>query len=58
MATPIKAYNKKQLAELYSINRDTLTNWLEPFKDKIGKKNGAIYTPKQVKVIFEYLGEP
>lgn len=56
--TPIKAYNTKQLSQLYNISPDTFRNWIKPFKDKIGKRSGQLYTPKQVTIIFDSLGEP
>jgi hypothetical protein len=54
----IKAMNKKQLADLYGVSVNTFSKWLKPFKDRIGKLMGYIYTPKQVRIIFECLGEP
>ena len=54
----IKAMNKKELAALYSVSLTALNRWLEPFKEKIGKERGRTYTPKQVRIIFECLGEP
>lgn len=56
--TQIKAYNTKQLAEMYGINAGTFRNWIKPFKTNIGDRTGKLYTPKQVKAIFEALGEP
>lgn len=56
--TPITAYNTKQLAQLYNISPDTFRNWIKPFKETIGKRSGHLYTPKQVKIIFDSLGEP
>jgi hypothetical protein len=50
--------NKKQLAAAYKISVKTLNAWLKPFKDKIGPMTGKVYTPKQIKIIFESLGEP
>ena len=50
--------NTKQLAALYKVNTETFNKWLKPFKKKIGKRIGNLYTPKQVKIIFDCLGEP
>jgi len=58
MTAKIQAYNTKQLAQLYKVSTDTLSKWLQPFKEKIGDKKSIIYTPKQVQTIFECLGEP
>jgi transposase len=54
----IKPKNKKELAALYGVSVKTFNKWIEPFKDKIGKMQGRMYTPKQVRVIFDCLGEP
>lgn len=53
-----KAMNKTKLAALYNVHIDTFSKWLEPFSDKIGNVTGRIFTPKQVEIIFECLGEP
>lgn len=50
--------NKKQLAALYKITIRTLNIWLKPFENMIGPERGRAYTPKQVQIIFECLGEP
>jgi len=56
--TKVKAYNTKQLAQLYNVSRDTFRNWIKPFKPQIGTRIGDLYTPKQVQAIFDALGEP
>jgi len=58
MEAKIKAYSKKELCALYNISYRVLKVWLTPFKNKIGKYKGLKYTPAQVKIIFEVLGEP
>lgn len=50
--------NKKQLAEKYKVTVKIFNKWIEPFKDKIGKYNGRTYTPKQIRIIHDCLGEP
>lgn len=55
---PVKPQTKQELAHAYGVSTRTLTNWMAPFKDKIGKRFGHTYTPKQVKIIYELLGEP
>lgn len=54
----VKAYNKTTLAGLYGVSVETFTKWIAPFADLIGPVIGRIFTPKQVKVIFDCLGEP
>lgn len=54
----IKPYTTRELAILYGVNYKTFLNWIKPFKDEIGKKNGRFLTIPQVKVIFEKLDYP
>jgi hypothetical protein len=54
----IKPMNHKELAALYNICDKTLRRWLKPFEKRIGKTNGNLFTPKQVRIIFDCLGEP
>ncbi len=56
--TYYKSYSKKQLTTLYKISDVTLKAWLDPINDKVGKYRGKAYSPSQVKIIFEFLGEP
>jgi hypothetical protein len=48
----------KDLAVMYKVNRRTIKQWLEPFESEIGEKNGRFYTIKQVKIIFDKIGNP
>ena len=54
----ITAQNKNQLADAYVVSLKTFISWIEPFKDNIGEYRGKIYTPKQVKIIYDLLGRP
>lgn len=54
----LKAYSKKEVAGLYDVSAKILKTWLIPFEQEIGKRQGRLYTPKQVKVIFDKLGIP
>jgi hypothetical protein len=54
----MKPMNKKQLAALYGITVVMLNIWLKPFEEKIGPCAGRLYTPKQIRIIFDCLGEP
>lgn len=61
----IKAYGKKELANLYGIGVNTLVySWLKPFLprlEELGYKKGQkLFTPAQIKFIFsdECIGEP
>jgi hypothetical protein len=53
-----EASTLKQLAKQYKVDKRTLIDWLKPFKERVGERTGRIYTPKQVGIIFECLGEP
>ncbi len=54
----IKPQTKQELAQSYGVTARTLTNWLNPHQEQIGKRQGHMYTPKQVQIIYEILGEP
>lgn len=53
----IKPYNKKQLAALYGIGRDTLNAWLAEVP-ALGNYVGRLFTAEQVKRIFDHCGAP
>jgi len=50
--------NYKQLAAIYEVSHKTLKSWLEPFMEEIGEMRGKTFTLRQVRIIFERLGEP
>lgn len=54
----IKAYTSKELATLYGVSIKTLRRWLQPHLAFIGEKTSIYYTMKQVRIIFERIGEP
>lgn len=54
----IQAKSKLELATDYGISVRTFNKWVKPFENIIGKCVGRIYTPKQVKLIYDSLGEP
>ena len=54
----IQSMNKKELASLYGVGRQTFSKWLLPFISEIGEYRGRVYTPKQVAIIFKLLGKP
>ncbi|WKN44629.1 hypothetical protein [Tunicatimonas pelagia] len=54
----VKPQTKQELAHSYGVTSRTLTNWLTPHQERIGKRQGHTYTPKQVQIIYEILGEP
>lgn len=56
--TEIRAYHIWELCELYGIKEKAFKAWIKPFNDKIGQQRGKKYTPIQIRVIFDVLGEP
>ena len=46
------------LGFVYGVDRRTIIAWLKPFDKEIGQRISYFYTQKQVKIIFEKLGEP
>ena len=57
--TQPEAMTKTQLALLYKVCPKTLAKWLKPFITEIGDLPGTyLFTPAQVKTIFDKIGEP
>lgn len=56
--TKIKPCTTKELAGMYGVSTKTLRTWLLPHLEYIGKRISKYYTAKQVRVIFDRLGEP
>ncbi len=54
----IKPYSKTQLAKAYGIDIRTFNKWLKPLYKVIGKPNGRLFTPFQIKAIFQRIGQP
>lgn len=54
----VRPLNLKQLAAIYEVSVRTLKGWLEPFLEEIGETGVRTFTPKQVRIIFDKLGEP
>jgi hypothetical protein len=56
--TNFPAMTLLELSIKYNVCRTTFKSWLKPFEAEIGERIGRIYTPKQIKIIIEKLGEP
>jgi transposase len=54
----IKAYSKKELTAMYNVSSKTMTRWLKPHLEKIGKREGHYYNVRQVELIFGIFGLP
>ncbi|MFT3979453.1 MAG: MerR family transcriptional regulator [Ferruginibacter sp.] len=53
-----RPYTNKELAALYGVSTKTLRTWLLRHQQSIGPKSGRYFTSKQVRIIFDGLGEP
>jgi hypothetical protein len=53
-------YAPRELADMYGISLRTLNKWLKPHREKIGQRPAGtyLYSLKQVKIIFDVLGQP
>lgn len=54
----LKAYSKKELSQIYEVDRKTFNKWLVPFEGVIGEQNGRYFSIPQVRIIFDKLGLP
>ncbi len=57
-SSKIIAQGLTELANTYGVSNRTMKKWLAPHQHLIGPRNGLLYTPKQVRQIYECLGEP
>jgi len=56
---PLKYNTIIKLAELYRVERRTFSRWLKPIKKQLRPDDPfRKFTPKEVKTIIEFLGEP
>ncbi|WP_350206529.1 DUF4248 domain-containing protein [Ekhidna sp.] len=57
-----KSYHKYELAALYNVTDRVFGEWLKKHEEALKAtgyhRNQKILTPRQVKLIFERLGEP
>lgn len=54
----IRAQSKNQLAEAYQVSLKTFVSWIEPLNEELGEYRGKTFTPKQVQMIYNFLGRP
>lgn len=47
-----------ELAHAYCVSNKTMRNWLKPHSEQIGERIGLLYTPKQIRAIYDCLGLP
>lgn len=55
---PIKPYTVNEICGLYNISRHVFFSWIKLIRKDIGVIRGKIFTPKQVRVIFDHVGPP
>ena len=58
LETKVAPYTAKELAIKYGVSYKTLRSWLLPHMAEIGERTSKFFTAKQVRIIFEKLGEP
>ena len=54
----IKAYNSKELSNLYGVSYKVFLIWVKKIKDKLGDQVGRVWNIKQVKIMFNHFGNP
>ncbi len=54
----IQPYTHKELAAHYRCSAKTFRRWLLQIAEDIGPRAGHFYSPRQVRIIVEKLGEP
>lgn len=54
----IRPCSHKELANMYDMDKRTISRWLKPHQSRIGIRIGRYYTVKQLTIIFEVLGLP
>ena len=54
----IKSQNIHELADAYGVTTHTMKAWIRPIKESLGDCIARMYNPKQIKMIYEFLGEP
>ena len=50
-----KPMSTGELAARWNVSVRTVNRWIAPFRHELGRVNGKLFTPKQVKIILEHL---
>ncbi len=53
-----KAVSKSVLHQSYECSPYTFRQWIKKINKDLGAYEGGLYTPKQVQMIVDHLGEP
>ncbi len=56
--TTVKTATTKELAAMYGVSTKTFRTWLMPHLNAVGERKSRYYTARQIRIIFERLGEP
>ncbi len=56
--TKFHSMNRTELAQKYKVSIPTLNKWLVLIPNLSLMENQRIFTPKQVEIIINHLGEP
>jgi hypothetical protein len=56
--TTVKTATGKELAAMYGVSTKTFRTWLMPHLKALGERKSRYYTARQIRIIFECLGEP
>ncbi|NCT73971.1 MAG: hypothetical protein GXC78_05530 [Chitinophagaceae bacterium] len=54
----IRPSSLKELANMYGMDRKTMSRWLKPHYARIGERIGRYYNVRQMEAIFDALGFP
>jgi hypothetical protein len=54
MNADIKTMTRKELIQLYTISGKTFAKWISG----LGMEKKRVFTPKEVQIIYDRLGEP
>lgn len=54
----MKTATKSKLAKLYGVHPSTFNNWIKKIPNLKLMPNQRIFTPRQVEIIYNHLGEP
>lgn len=58
MSVEVKPYSIGELATMYGVSVRTMHTWLKPIQSMLGDLVGRYYNLRQIRIIFDELGEP
>lgn len=54
----VRPYTLIEIARIYGVHYKTMSKWIKPFAEEVGRKNGRMYSVAQVRIILDKLGIP